>query len=244
MSGKRNTAGTILHLGLVLLLATTLFACKKSAKNADPSQKGEGVMTFAEYQAAEVGSEVVIETFVQDKQSWWEDKATLYTQDADGGYFIYKGGCSQEDYDKMEAGHKIKVTGIKSEWHGEIEIINSTIEVQDGVWKAEPEDISAKLNAADLIQDMNKKIVIKDAKVQGPPRYDWDGGGSTGDDLYLDVQTDGGTCTVVFEAYLEGPETKTYQMVETFDGDETVDLEGYLFWYDDPQPHITTVTVK
>ena len=60
--------------------------------------KSEGVMTYAEYDAAALESEVVIETYVQAKQSWWEDKATVYTQDKDGAYFVYS---SEEDYEKL-----------------------------------------------------------------------------------------------------------------------------------------------
>ena len=54
------------------------------AATDDPSVKSEGVMTYAEYAAAELDTQVVIEAYVQAKQSWWEDKATVYTQDADG----------------------------------------------------------------------------------------------------------------------------------------------------------------
>ena len=73
--------------------------------------KSEGVMTYAEYDAAALESEVVIETYVQAKQSWWEDKATVYTQDKDGAYFVYNMVCSEEDYEKLVPGTKIKVTG-------------------------------------------------------------------------------------------------------------------------------------
>ena len=45
--------------------------------------------------AAELDSEVVVETYVQAKQSWWEDKATVYTQDQDGAYFVYNMACSE-----------------------------------------------------------------------------------------------------------------------------------------------------
>ena len=62
------------------------------------------------------------ETYVQAKQSWWEDKATFYTQDKDGAYFIYNMPCSEEDYEKLVPGTKIKVTGYKAEWFGEIEV--------------------------------------------------------------------------------------------------------------------------
>ncbi len=46
------------------------------------------VMSYAEYDAAELNSEVTVETYVQAKQSWWDNKATFYTQDKDGAYFL------------------------------------------------------------------------------------------------------------------------------------------------------------
>ena len=58
-------------------------------------------MTYDEYMAAAVDDEVVIEAYVQAKQSWWEDKATLYTQDKDGAYFVYNAACSEDDYAKL-----------------------------------------------------------------------------------------------------------------------------------------------
>ena len=54
------------------------------AAEAVADEKSEGVMTYEEYMAADLDSEVVIEAYVQAKQSWWEDKATLYTKDQDG----------------------------------------------------------------------------------------------------------------------------------------------------------------
>ena len=69
-----------------------------ASKTVDPSAKGEGVMTYAEYDAAELESGVTIETYVQGKQSWWDNKATLYTQDGDGGYFIYELQMSEDEY--------------------------------------------------------------------------------------------------------------------------------------------------
>ncbi|MBO7634607.1 MAG: hypothetical protein J6S72_09575, partial [Lachnospiraceae bacterium] len=96
----------------------------------DPSKKGEGVMTYAEYAAAALDTQVVVETYVQAKQSWWDNKATVYTQDADGAYFLYSMACSQEDFDKLVPGTKIKVTGYKSEWSGEVEITDATFEIE------------------------------------------------------------------------------------------------------------------
>ena len=91
--------------------------------SAEADVKSEGVMTYEEYAAAALDTEVVVETYVQAKQSWWEDKATIYTQDQDGAYFIYEMACSQEDYEKLTVGTKIKVTGYKAEWAGEVRLL-------------------------------------------------------------------------------------------------------------------------
>ena len=104
-------------------------AADSTAEDADV--KSEGVMTHDEYLAAAVDDEVTIETYVQAKQSWWEDKATFYTQDKDGAYFIYNMPCSEEDYEKLVPGTKIKVTGYKAEWSGEIEVADvSSFEIE------------------------------------------------------------------------------------------------------------------
>ena len=120
---------------LAVMLSLTLVACGDNANGDDV--KSEGVMTYDEYVAAALDSEVVVETYVQAKQSWWEDKATVYTQDKDGAYFLYNMACSEEDYAKLTKGTKIKVTGYKSEWSGEVEIIDATFEIVDGNYVAD-----------------------------------------------------------------------------------------------------------
>ena len=50
--------------------------------------KSEGVMT-RRIPCNAVDDEVTIETYVQAKQSWWENKATFYTQDKDGAYINF-----------------------------------------------------------------------------------------------------------------------------------------------------------
>ena len=69
----------ITALILTGLLALSCVGC--GGNTADADVKSEGVMTYDEYVAAALDSEVVVETYVQAKQSWWEDKATVYTQD-------------------------------------------------------------------------------------------------------------------------------------------------------------------
>ena len=67
----------------------------------------------------------------QAKQSWYEDKATVYAQDKDGGYFFYDMACPEDEYDLLTPGTKIQVTGYKSEWSGETEIMDGSFEIID-----------------------------------------------------------------------------------------------------------------
>ena len=48
--------------------------CCGNGDAADPAQdvKSEGVMTYAEYEAAALDTQVGIEAYVQAKQSWWK----------------------------------------------------------------------------------------------------------------------------------------------------------------------------
>jgi hypothetical protein len=44
------------------------------------------------------------------------------------------------------------------------------------------------------------------------------------------------------EYYLCNEETEVYKAVENLKVGDTVDLEGFLYWYEGPNPHITSVT--
>ena len=131
-------------LAFILAAALTLSLAACGGESAD-DVKSEGVMTHDEYIAAPLDSQVVVETYVQAKQSWWDNKATVYTQDKDGAYFLYNMACTEEDYAKLTKGTKIKVTGYKSEWSGEVEIIDATFEILDGNYVADALDVTSML---------------------------------------------------------------------------------------------------
>lgn len=212
------------------------------------------VMSYADYAAADVDTEVTVETYVQAKQGWWENEgvgnATFYTQDEDGAYFLYNMPCSQEDYDKMVPGTKIRVKGFKSEWSGEVEITDATYEIIDGNYVAKATDVTDKLGADDLVDYMNQFVAFKGMTVEGSGDdgaaflYNWDGSGTQGDDLYFNVSKDGKTYTFCVESYLCGSDTDVYKTVEGLKVGDTVDVEGFMYWYEGPQPHVTSVTVK
>lgn len=252
----KKTMRRVLVVLLCMAMVFAMAACSKKqdetsgGDSADAQAKSEGVMTYEEYAAAPLDTEVTIEAFVQAKQSWWEDKATVYTQDEDGAYFLYNMACSQEDYDKLVEGQKIKVKGYKAEWSGEVEIIDATFEIEEGNWIAEPMDVTDILGKDELIDHQNKKVSFTGMTVE-PKKdangndvaylYSWDGSGSQGDDLYFDVSKDGQTYTFTVESYLCGPDTDVYKAVEGLSVGDTVDLEGFLYWYEGVNPHITAV---
>ena len=210
-------------------------------------------MTYAEYAAAALDTEVVIEAYVQAKQSWWEDKATVYAQDPDGAYFMYDMACSAEDYEKLTKGTKIKVTGYKGEWSGEVEIMDATFEIMEGNYIAEAMDVTALLGTDELINHQNKFVSFKGMTIEPSVdpdgnevafMYNWDGSGQEGDDLYFNASVNGQTYTFTIESYLCDSTTDVYAAVKGLNIGDTVDMEGFLYWYEGVNPHITSVTVK
>ena len=216
--------------------------------------KSEGVMTYAEYMAAGTDEPVVIEAFVQGKQAWWEDQATIYAADADGAYFIYNAACTEDDYAKLLEGQKIKVSGYKTEWSGEIEIAEGTIEFEDdSTYVAKPVDVTDKLGTDGLIEFQNQKVAFKGLTVapSTDPNgnevaflYNYDGSGAQGDDLYFNVSLGDKVYSFTVESYLNDKDSDVYKAVEGLKVGDSIDAEGFLYWYEGANPHITSITVK
>ena len=223
----------------ILLTLTFLFALTAcGGAEADPAAKSEGVMTYAEYVAAALDSEVTIEAYVQAKQSWWDNKATVYAQDPDGAYFLYDMACSEEDYAKLTTGTKIKVTGFKSEWAGEVEITDATFTIGEGTWTAEPVDVTALLGTDELIDHQNQLVSFKGMTVESI-QYKND---TPGDDIYVNLSYNGVTYSFCVEFYLTGADTEVYAAVGELVAGDVIDVEGFLYWYEGVNTHITSVS--
>ena len=228
---------------------------EEAVETAEEAVGEIAVMDHAAYVAAELDTEVVIETTVQATQAWWEKdgigKITVYGQSEDGAYFIYEMNCSKEDAEKLVPGAKIKVKGFKSEWSGEVEITDATFEFVDGEgFKAEPEDVTALLGTEELISKQNALVAFKGLTVAAKKDaegndaaflYKWNGAGQQGDDLYFDVTVNDATYTFVVESYLCGQDTEVYKAVEGLKVGDVIDAEGFLYWYEGVQPHIIKV---
>lgn len=212
------------------------------------------VMSYQEYMDAELDTEVTVQAYVQAKQSWWENQATVYAQDEEGAYFLYNMACSEEDYEKLVPGTKIQVTGYKAEWSGEVEIMDGTFEIIEGEEYIAPAlDVTELLGTDQLIDHQNQFVEFKGLTVEAAGQddsgndvaflYNWDGSGTEGDDLYFNASYNGQTYTFTVESYLCDSSTEVYSAVKALEIGQTIDMEGFLYWYEGVNPHITSVTV-
>lgn len=199
------------------------------------------VMSHEEYMAAPMDSEVTVETYVQGHQSWWDGKVTVYCQSPDGAYFLYELQCSEEDAAKLEPGTKIRVNGFKGEWSGEVEIMDGTFEFVEGgdTFVAEPADVTELLGTDELIDHQNEVVAFKGLTVE-KIAYKND---EPGDDIYVTVGYNGASYNFCVEMYLTGPDTDVYKAVGELNEGDVVDMEGFLYWYEGVNTHITSVTV-
>lgn len=218
-------------LSVMLTLALVLTGCVALAEN---------VMTYADYAAAAIDDEVVVECYVQAHQSWWDNKVTVYAQDADGAYFLYEMACSEEDAAKLVPGTKIKVTGYKGEWAGEVEIMDATFEFVEGeAFVAEPMDVTALLGTEELIAHQNKLAAFKGMTIEAIEYKN----NEPGDDIYVTASVNGQSYSFCVEVYLTGPDTEVYKTVGELKAGDVVDIEGFLYWYEGVNPHITAIAI-
>ena len=197
-------------------------------------------LSYAEYAAAAEDTEVIIEAYVQANQSWWNNKISVYLADADGAYFVYNMACSEADAAKLTPGTKIKVTGYKTSWEGEVEINDATFTFVDGAepYIATAKDLTELLGTDELINYQNQLAAFKGVTIKSI-RYK---GGIPGNDIYVTVEKNGAEFDFCVESYLTDPETELYKMFETLAAGDVVDIEGFVYWYSEVNTHITKVT--
>ena len=229
----------IIALTLVLVMAVfALASCGNPAAN-----KSEGVMYYKDYIAADENTEVVIEAFVQATQSWWDNKITVYLADLDGAYFAYELACSEEDAAKLVPGTKIKITGYKTSYAGEIEIDKgATFEFGDKVTYIAPaKDMTANFgNDEELIKYQNQLATFKGVTVKSVEYQN----GQPGKDIYVAVTLGDKEMNFCVESYLTAPDSEVYTTVGALAEGDVVDLEGYIYWYNGANPHIVKVVKK
>ena len=218
-------------IALVLVCVLLLAGCAGGKSKA---------MTHEQYFAAEMQSEVVVETYVQAHQSWWDNKVTVYCQSPDGAYFLYELACSEADAEKLVPGTKIRVTGNKGEWAGEVEIMDGTFEfVKGDSFIAQPLDVTNLLDSDELIKHQNELVSFTGMTVENIEYKN----GEPGDDIYVTLGYNGGSYSFCVEVYLTGTDSDVYTTVGQLNVGDTVNVEGFLYWYEGMNPHITSITL-
>ena len=216
------------------------------------------VIGHKEYMETNNNALVTIEAYIQAYQVWHDGLISLYLQDnRSGAYFVKDMSCTEDEAQQlMSPGTKLRITGIKTEWSGEIEIINATYEIIKGYYVANYKDITALLGKDDLlINHMNEKVAFRGLKVvpskigdqeESAFRYAWDGSGNSEDncDLFFNVEHNGQIYEFWVNSLLTGNDTDVYRTVEQLKIGDIIDCEGYLYWYDGANPHITAVIVR
>ena len=66
--------------------------------------------------------------------------------------------------------------------------------------------------------------------------------GEPGDDIYVTLSKDGASYSFCVEVYLTGTDSDVYTTVGALNVGDTVDVEGFLYWYEGMNPHITAIT--
>ncbi len=224
----------IVSLLVLVVLLVSLVSCNKS-------------MSYKEYCDAAMDAEVTVDMYVQDHQSWWDNKITVYAADKDGAYFLYEMACSEEDAAKLTPGTKIRVTGTKGAYAGEIEIMNATFEfIGKDTYVAPAKDVTSLVGKDALADDMNKLVSLKGMTVvatEDGAAFEYQGG-IRGKDIYFTLSNGTDTISCCIESYLTGADSDVYKAVEALKVGDTVDVEGFLYWYNGANPHITKVEVK
>ena len=239
----------LLTILLGVFMVLTLAGCGQKQQEEEPVVEAcpTAANTYADYAAGALEEEFELLMSVQAHESWWDGKVTVYAQDDDGGYLLYDLATDEATANAMTEGTLILVKGFKSEWSGEVELIDATAQIMVGgcdngkVYDAE--DVTALIgNNDELAKHMNKKTLFKNLTVVNYT-YNWDGSGTRDDsDIYLNLTDENGTpITFTVRRYLTDNTTDVYKNVEALQAGDVVDLTAFLYWYEEPQARIIGV---
>ena len=232
---------------MALVMVLSLVACDGGTDTSKDVSAETSVafpaqpMTHAEYLAAAIDAPVYVETYVQGHQSWWDNKITVYCQSQDGGIFLYELACSEADAAKLVPGTKIAVKGYKAAFNGEVEIVDGTFTFVEGgdTFVAEALDVTNLLGTDDMEKHQNEFVSFKGMTVN---KIEYKNG-EPGDDIYLTLDKDGKSYSFCVEIYLTGKDSEVYTTVGSLEAGAVVDVEGFLYWYEGMNPHITSIKV-
>ena len=246
---------------LVLVMMLGIVACTNTTETpagssdpTTPSTPVSGVMTHAQYLAAQKDEPVEIEAYVQATQNWYNNAIVIYAMDKTyGGYFGYNIPCTEEQAAKLVPGTKINIKGFKTFYKGMPEIDSKdavlTI-IEDGdTFVAYAEVMTDLLGKQELVNKAGAYAAFQGLTVKSITyRND-----APGDDIYVDFTLGDATYSFCVERYLTDPETDLYKAFvnEEIKVGDVVNVYGFVYWYDADEDgesgdgintHITKIT--
>ena len=93
------------------------------------------------------------------------------------------------------------------------------------------------LGTEELIAHQNEKVAFKGMTVEAIEYKN----GEPGDDIYVTLCYGEESYSFCVEVYLTGTETEVYTAVGELKVGDVVDVEGFLYWYEGVNTHITAV---
>ena len=229
---------------------TTETVTETTTKAPEPTTTvATNVLSYDEYIAAEVGSEVTIEAYITGRTTWYNNAASFYLADDNGGYYVYNLPCTEEEYASLLINKKLQVTGAKAEWKGEVEINGQTATENAGyivLGASKTYDAILVNDIAKATLDLykNQLVKTKELTVTKAPYTNHDDftlAPKAGTDVYVEVTDGTNTFLFVVEAYLEDSlyDSNTYKNVCALHVGDKVVLEGFIYYWENPQMQIT-----
>lgn len=224
---------------LPLLLAALLAGCGKTEAviteppvtvpetiQTEPEETTPPLMSWEEFEAAPDGTPVHIETYVQNKFTFWNETATVYAQSEDGGCLLYSMNCPEEQYRKLTAGKKLDVEGLKILWEKKPMIIDGHFQVLEGNYKVDPVDLSDMLGSQELRSNLYQLAQFRELTVCTVElKHD-----TAGDDVFITATHGDMTGTFRLEADLITPDSQLYSDVSALQEGDKVSFTGIVEW--------------
>lgn len=221
-----------------------------AAESPQPAEKMSGVMSFQAFLAAEDDSPVTVEGYVQAKEERRDGCCGLYMQNEEGAYYLSRLRCTQQEYDTLKTGRKIRVNGYKSHWNDAIEISDASFTLLEGNLIAEAEDVTALIGSDALLQHQNEKVAFSGMTVEVMPDghsvwyRGWDNTAPAEEDseLWFRASSGGMVCDFTIKPSLCENRDEVLETLQQLQAGDRVDLTGFLRFYNGALPRITAIT--
>ena len=213
-----------------------------------------GVTTAEDYKACEDGEYVIVNTYIQDKESFRSvdgvGVASFYTQ-YDYGCYLHNVEMTKEEYDKLQVGSKVVIYGHKATVDGQPTVVDVEIRfvsLTNNVYS--PVNITEHIGTENLEEYRDQKFAFRKLTVVAANDegaaflYGHDGTGKRGSDIYFKAEYNNTTYTFVLNVELLEYTSDDYEKAESLRIGDVIDVEGFLNWCgEEPLPHIYSIAI-